>query len=174
MVQSDHKALSLNQGLWQNKAVCDTAATAPAWQPPHFPSSPCLGSWPTFPCRPAKRIKTEEGEEGERRGEAKGKKRALLFFSCLLTSPPVTSPPLLFQMRFVQKCFSPGLFDLAVHFINVVSGAVSQTTIVWGVGAPKMAPPAVCSIHKDIHNNQAISAFLEMHKPDTVCRYCDV
>ncbi len=80
-VQFDHKPLSLNQGLWQNKAECDTttAATAPAWQPPRFPSSPCLGSWPTFPCRPAKRIRTEGGEEGERRGEAKGKREPCCF-----------------------------------------------------------------------------------------------
>lgn len=132
VVQSDHKALSLIRGLWQDKAVCATAAAttpAPTWQPPHFPSSPCLGSWPTSPCRPAKRIRTG----GTRGGE--GKKRALLFFSCLLASPPVTSPPLRLQMRGVQKCFSPGLFDLAVHFINAAPGAVSRCDCVGGGSA---------------------------------------
>lgn len=85
MVQPDHEDLSLNQSFWQHKAVCDT--TAPTWQASYFPSNPCLGSWPTFPCRPAKRIRTEGGQERGRDLGDEEKKRALLFFSCLLTCP---------------------------------------------------------------------------------------
>lgn len=112
MVQSDHEDLSLNQSFWQHKAVCDTIA--PTWQASYFPSNPCLGSWPTFPCRPAKRIRTEGGG---RLGETKRKREPCCFSLVCLLAPSDIITALIPDAR-RPKVFFPIFIWLGCPFYN--------------------------------------------------------